>query len=381
MSWKLDVNGFVAAVTGQLADANGYSMELRRRGVTLSSSSAGDAINGALESTPSHPVATVPWSTDVRMHIASCSKMITAMALTKIIGETHGKRKVTPDDQILPYLPDYWNPGSSTSLITFADLMTNTSALYPPSGPGTPPNQTYIPAREAVEAGVIAANIGGAPLLNYSNWDYQNTNWVLGRVLMATVSGAVDVGLTGQASSAVTQEQANDQIWDARTVEFYERYVRDNIFAPAGITATLRRPKVCALAYAWPADGQPGWNSGDLTDWAGPAGWHMSVRDLLDVMGTFRRGGRILPEGDARAMLEARFGVDWGDNLVPQDSLAGALYPKNGGQQATDADQNPQDEQSGAIYLPLDMECVVFVNSVTPGFLLTTIAQAFVDNL
>ena len=38
-------------------------------------------------------------------------------------------------------------------------------------------------------------------------------------------------------------------------------------------------------------------------------------------------------------------------------------------------------EQSGAIYLPLDMECVVFVNSVTPGFLLTTIAQAFIDNL
>jgi CubicO group peptidase (beta-lactamase class C family) len=381
MSWELNVNGFVASVTGQLADANGYSMELRQHGETVVSSSAGDAINGPLESTASHPVATVPWTTDVRMHIASCSKIITAMALTKIIGETSGTRRITPGDQILPYLPGYWNPGPNTDLITFADLMTQTSALHPPTSSGTPPDQTYIPAREAVEAGVNAAQIGGAPLLDYNNWSYQNTNFVLCRVLMATVSGAIDVGLTSQGAQGMTQEQANDQLWDARTVEFYERYVREHIFAPARIKATLRRPRTCALAYAWPADGQPGWNSGDLTYWAGPAGWHMSVRDLLDVMGTFRRAGTILPTGDARAMLEARFGVDWGDNAVPQDSLAGPLYIKNGGQQVTDADQDVQQEQSGAVYLPLDMECVVFVNSVTPGFLLTTIAQAFVDNL
>lgn len=60
MSWELNVNGFVASVTGQLAGANGYSMELRQRGKTVVSSSAGDAINGPLESAASHPVATVP---------------------------------------------------------------------------------------------------------------------------------------------------------------------------------------------------------------------------------------------------------------------------------------------------------------------------------
>jgi hypothetical protein len=235
--------------------------------------------------------------------------------------------------------------------------MTQTSGLKPgPSGF----SQTYVPCREAVEAGVIAANLGGAAQRNYNHWDYENTNFVLCRILMAAVSASLD------------------------------------------------RPGNCALAYGWnvagtsnPADnkgdGSRGWNDGDviafpgnpsfnssLADWAGPSGWHMSVSALLDVMGTFRRAGTIMSPAAAQAVLDASFGIDWGDNGVPQTSAAGPLYIKNGGDAGPDGAGNTAWEQSGAVFLPLDMECVAFVNSsVWPSsfFLLTAFADVFVGNL
>jgi hypothetical protein len=146
-------------------------------------------------------------------------------------------------------------------------------------------------------------------------------------------------------------------------------------------------------------DDSKGWNDGDIivfpgdpnfnsalvdVDWAGPSGWHMSVSALLDVMGTFRRAGTIMSTAAAQAMLDASFGIDWGDNGVLQTSPAGPLYIKNGGDAGPDGAGNTAWEQSGAVFLPLDMECVAFINSaVWPKsfFLLTTIADAFIDNL
>jgi CubicO group peptidase (beta-lactamase class C family) len=399
VSYELDAAAFGQELTGQLAGAaKGYSLELRREGAAVVSLSSGDAIDGQLEGGSS-----TAWSPDVSMDIASCSKLITAIALTKILGETPG---VTADDPISPYLPDYWDQGPNVDLITFTDVMTHTSGLRPPAGAGVPPDQTYVPCREAVALGVAdASRIGGSAVLNYNNWCYQNTNFVLCRVLMATVSGtvAVDTSYTHPhlppdgspiivepPGEHLTEQHANDEYWNALTLKYYQEYIQDSVFAPAGVEASLWRPDNCALAYAWPSDGQRGWNSGDLTEWAGPAGYHMSVGGLLDVMGTFRRSGTILSPVQAQAMMDAKYGIDWGDNGVPgvaQPTPAGPLYCKNGGQPNPDARGNLQWEQSGAVFLPLDMECVLFVNSPidepghSPSFLLSLITGAFIDNL
>jgi len=404
----LDTSGFGSSITQQLTgNCKGYSFELRRSGTTILTESWGNAVDGQLEGGSS-----LPWSSDVNMNIASCSKLVTAIALTKIINESPAG--LSADDLIHPYLPSYWNPGQNVELITFTDVMTQTSGLKPgPSGF----SQTYVPCREAVEAGVIAANLGGAAQRNYNHWDYENTNFVLCRILMATVSGAVSVGMTGKQPTSppiilgnkhLTPQQADDVVWDFETTQFYTQYVQEHIFTPAAVSASLDRPGNCALAYGWnvagtsnPADnkgdGSRGWNDGDviafpgnpgfnssLADWAGPSGWHMSVSALLDVMGTFRRAGTIMSPEAAQAMLDASFGIDWGDNGVPQTSAVGPLYIKNGGDSGQDGAGNTAWEQSGAVFLPLDMECVAFVNSsVWPSsfFLLTTIANAFIGNL
>ena len=74
-------------------------------------------------------------------------------------------------------------------------------------------------------------------------------------------------------------------VWDSVTIAAYAKYVRDHVFAPAGVSGpTLGHPSADALAYSFPVNGG-GWNSGDLSTVSGGAGWHMSVDDLLDVMG------------------------------------------------------------------------------------------------
>jgi CubicO group peptidase (beta-lactamase class C family) len=303
------------------------------------------------------------------MQIASCSKLITAMALTKLLAQ----KGISPDTPISSYLPTYWGmPGSYVGQITFTNLMAHTSGLTDPPGAAD-----YAAAKQAIQMGADPATIGVPGLLVEGTWAYRNVNFALCRILMATVSGTINVGFTDrgfvQPPTAVV-----DEVWDAGTLRFYEQYVQQSVLGPAGVTATLTRPAGCALAYTLPPVTAPGWNSGDMTELAGPSGWHMSVDGMLTLMGAFRRQGTIMSPAAAQAMLDARFGIDWGDNGIPQSCRAGVLYPKNGAQPS-----GSQLEQTSVVFFPLDMEFAVWVNSPLPadGFLLGVPCSAFVNNI
>lgn len=384
MVWALDVNGFIAAVENGLEGTNGYCAELRQHGEPLQSSFTGNIIDGPLESTALHPVTSLPWTTGMIMQIASCSKLLTAIALTKILQDTG----VSATDSIRPYLPAYWDPGPNVDQITFADLMRMTSGLSFTSDSLS--QQTYVAAREVVAFGAPDASAIA------NTYTYLNLNFALCRVLMATVSGAIETtygyerpplpagsgpaagsspGTAAPPVHQLTQLEVDDDIWDQRTIAFYEQYVRDNVFTPAGVTGTLPRPAQCALADAVPPTTLAGWNSGDMSEYAGPTGWHLSVADLLTVMGAFRRAGTIMSPAAAQAMLDADYGIDWQHG--PQTSPAGKLYPKNG----SDSNNQGQTEQSALVFLPFDMECVVFVNSPSTNDLLNLVSNSFIANL
>ena len=59
------------------------------------------------------------------MHVASVSKLMTAMAMTVLLRDN----KISPDAQIINYLPDYWAKGSNIEHITFRNLFNHTSGL------------------------------------------------------------------------------------------------------------------------------------------------------------------------------------------------------------------------------------------------------------
>lgn len=298
----------------------GYSLELRQYGRTLLSRPWGKS------RTPGD--GDVPWATGVPMHVASVSKLITAMALTKLLRD----RGLSPDSGIARWLPASWQRGPGVDRITFRHLLTHRSGLGlgPDAGEG---NYEFMKDRIAIGTSNL-----GTP-------DYKNVNFTLCRILIANILDRVSFELPG----------TTDKFRDLASIRAYERYVAETVFAPVGVTSGFDHTDPNALAYPFPAD-EPGWSSGDISSMSGAAGWHMSVDDLLRVMAAFRRRNLIVAPAVAEIMLERQFGLD-----LKRDTPLGRIYGK-GGFWSRDGDGRFV-EQSNVFFLPKGMELVVLANS------------------
>jgi CubicO group peptidase (beta-lactamase class C family) len=330
----------------------GYSMQLRQYGRTLLSQ------QWRWSRTPAD--GGVGWTADVPLHVASVSKLVTAMAMTKLLGD----RGMPLDTPITDWLPEYWLKGNDTRRITFRHLLTHRSGLNFVEDP-TPSSFQFM--KDQIAAGTTHL---GQP-------KYQNMNFGLCRILISTLNGSVAPG----ARFHVFGLDLTDAFWDITSINAYKRYVIDNIFAPAGVLApTLDHPAADALAYTSPATGT-GWDSNDLSTMCGGVGWHLSVDDLLRVMATFRRRGTIVSPAEAQKMLDNEFGLDRTD-----DTELGRMYAKGGywsdGQCPTDISQN-RTEQCNAFFLPRGMELVVLANSplCSNGGFMDKVVQAIEANV
>ena len=173
-------------------------------------------------------------------------------------------------------------------------------------------------------------------------------------------------------------------------------YLQAKVFQPSSAgSATLgddpANQAPPALAYRSEGDTEPGWNPGKMVESCGCDGWYLSVWELLNVMGQFRRDGSILTPAAAQAMLDNGFGVDpITTNSAPLPAAlptpAGNVYCKPGDWH----DNNGHDEQTLAYFLPEDMELAVFVNSTVNGlnatqnptnFFRCLVTQTYLDNL
>ncbi|NUU17809.1 serine hydrolase [Cellulomonas humilata] len=324
--YHLDVRAFESALRSELsASVAGCAYELRQGGRTVFSGSVQDA-RMAGDSTAGVPA--VPWTTQERMHVASCSKLVTAIAMTRVLAE-HGVAASTP---VAAYLPDYWVRGPNVGRITFAQLMTHTSGL----GTAATTDSDFLLMKSRVADGVAVAPA----------YLYQNVNFGLCRILIATVNGdvspAMRVGLG-----------LDDVVWDSATLNAYVAYVEQNVMGPAGVSGTELGYRVGhALGYPFPRK-IPGFASGDLRSWVGGVGWHLSVDELLRVMGTLRRAGTILSPAAAEVMLGRTFGVD---SVI--STRAGVIYEKTGWWV-----DGVRIQHSVALFLPEDMELVILANS------------------
>jgi CubicO group peptidase (beta-lactamase class C family) len=329
--YGFDAAGFIHDLEDQLTgNVAGFSIGLNENGSTI----AQPSWNWAKEPQDGGEA----WTPDTRMHVASLSKIVTAIAMTKLLDEAG----ISPAAPIIGYLPAYWVKGPNVDQITFFDLLAHTSGL------------AFQTTNSRSDFEWMKYQIAvGTSTLNRGQYDYQNMNYGLCRILLATVNGNVPVDwlFPGWQGSP-------DSLWDCSTITAYASYVADEVFAPSGVSGPgFTHDPADALAYNFPVASN-GWNSRDLTRMVGGAGWHMSVNELLQVMGTFRRGGTIVSPDQAQAMLEAGFGINCS---VPTD--VGTYYVKFGGW-SRDSDQ---EEQCEAFFLPLNMELVVLVNSPVNG--------------
>ena len=335
----LDVKAFADALHAGLKNSViGYVMQLRRNGTTIYT------LQWNWAKTPAD--GGQGWTPNVRMHVASCSKLITGIAMTRLLND----KDISFDTPIAAYLPDYWTKGANVGKITFRHLMTHTSGL------------NYNVKSSDSDYGFMKSQIA-AGTTHIGDYWYQNMNFGLCRILISTINGNVAPGAN-----------LNDLLWDFTTIQAYTKYVQDRVFTPAGVSGpTLDHPSADALAYLFPSSGN-GWNSGNLAAVSGGAAWHMSPDDMLDVMSAFRRAGTIMTAKQAQAMLDNGFGID-----VRMSTPLGTLYNKNG----LWRDGSGRTEQSLAYFLPGNMELVVLANSpVAPGlFFRDVVTNIFLANI
>lgn len=271
----------------------------------------------------------IGWTPDRRMHIASVSKLVTAIGMAKALTD----RQVSYDEKIIKYLPAHWKKGPNIEDITFRQLLRHRSG-FSTGGSGS----DYALMKSKVAAGVAGTGM----------YDYENMNFGLCRILIPFV-------LYGDFLNSFS---FTDEVWDFITITAYTEFMQNKVFTPAGVTgATLGHPANGALAYVYPA-ASPGWNSGDLSTVSGGAGWHMSADEVLRVLATFRHKGTILPPDTAQAAFDAGLGID-----QIHETPAGRIYNKNGLWRSGSG----HTEQSVAFILPDGMELALFVNSRIAG--------------
>ena len=317
--YQLDIEGLRRDLRALLSPClAGYALQLRRYGRVLIDDRwllARTAADGKVD-----------WAPSVQMHAASVSKLITAMAMTKLLHS----RNISPDATIARWLPRHWVRGPGVDRLTFRQLLTHTSGLVALNEAGA---ADYQFMKDQIAIGVV----GGM--------GYRNMNYGLCRILISTIDAPFLFDLLPNVT---------DAYWDLTTIRYYQRYVQENVFDPAGATSMFAPTADQALAYEFPVNAR-GKDSGDLSTMSGAVGWRLSVDDVLAVMASFRRLGAIVDPARAQMMLDRGFGPD-----VTRDTALGRIYAKGG---FWSFEKGSFVQQTNVFFLPKSMELAILANS------------------
>lgn len=318
---KINVKKFGEALHQYLKDSvNGYVMQLSKNGQPVYS------LKWKWARKPSDGYT--GWDFNTRMHVASVSKYLTAVGVMKALK----LKNLSVDEKIINYLPRYWDKGANIDRITFRHLLTHRSGFKLTGNEDYATD--YSTMRSKVAAGV---NNPG------ENSGYENINFGLCRILLPILMGYIDKEFMGP------EEQ-----WDGYSVAWFNFFMQQNIFTPAGVSSAGFLPQGPNTAYAYSHPGaEPAWNSGNLTTVSGAAGWRLSVTDLLKVMNNLRRKGNILSASEIQDGLDDKLGID-----KIYNTAGGKLYCKNGRWR-----NGARTEQSVIFFMPDNMELAIFVNS------------------
>jgi Beta-lactamase len=247
-------------------------------------------------------------------------------------------RNLPLETKIGPYLPRCWRKGENSAAITFKELLTHTAGFdqYHYNG-------DFKTFKDQIRVGINKNCV-------WPECGYTNGVFSLIRVLNPIMTGVVPRNLNLRAD-------VKDKIYDKWTANEFQKYVANKIFAPSGVYGVVSTASNgSAFAYSNIDDVQ-GWESGDLITQLGGAGFRVSINEILDVMGTFRRKGTIVSPAKAMQALNNSLGID---SIF--DTSAGKMYLKNGWW-GTDEGV----EQAVVAFLPHNMEAAIFCNSNLGG--------------
>jgi Beta-lactamase/LysM domain len=320
----------------------------------------------------SHPLL---WSSNVQMDIGSVSKFITAISVLQCLYN----QRLSPDELVYPWIPNYWTKGQNNYLLTFDDFLTHRTGWFCNTLVYSFPGSEFDIYKGQVAVGTNEYDVG-----SYNpdaNSAYYNENFGFMRVILPSLIGdTIFLSAIYEADPSFST-QALDNAWDAVTKKSFAALVNESVFAPCGITREVSMASDSNSALAYVNGGIfAGIDIGDLSDLAGFSGWYLSVNEVLDVANGFRRenlltGGQA-PSGPdywytAQGALDSHYGIDGifsqPASGCPAPEGAYTYYNKNGDQYAsvTFAGRTFATLVQAEIWLlPNEIEVVLFANSV-----------------
>jgi len=220
--------------------------------------------SGGFQSKTIDPEGQKAFTPDTKLHIASMTKTLSAMAFLKVAQQY----KLRTTDKIAPFLPAAWSRGAGIDQITFGDLLTHRSGITGLGSNcqnGSFTENVYSGLRRLVEKGVTTR--GG--------YCYQNANFGLFRVLIPRILGYQFTG--------------NEITDDTETQKRYLAFLQQEIFAKAGVTnAMIVHPQGNpTYTYNFPiASNQRGWNPGDFSQTLGAYGMYLTATEAGKIYAT-----------------------------------------------------------------------------------------------
>lgn len=204
-----------------------------------------------------------PFLTDTKIHVASFSKTITAVAIAKLVEQG----KIQWQDHVSNYLPVNWKINPGFEKLTLAQLVSMKSGINQPLNAES---SHYDSLKIILEKG---------PDLNkVDTFHYQNASYGLLRIIIAYASGYRPF------STTISNTVASVSIAHA-----YKKYINTYILEPAGIKDADCKitDEIPAFNYSFPYDNEPGeitgsggsLQNGDLSEYAGAFGWYLSASD------------------------------------------------------------------------------------------------------
>ncbi|TDH23510.1 class A beta-lactamase-related serine hydrolase [Segetibacter sp. 3557_3] len=289
------------------------------------------------------------WTADTRMHVASVSKLMTAIGLVKLLD----KKGISLDTSINAYLPTYWNRGNGVAGITFRKLLNHTSGF---SGENSRCDYAFMKEQVAKGPNVAAGT-------------YANVNFSIMRVIITIIDGRMQANST--YNLPFTFPGLLDSLWDLVCTKYFQEYMNREVFSDVGLPTIGFTPGVggpTAKAYSSPTD--PEGRDGDWSTVSGGAGFYMSVTQILKTLDGFRNGD-IIPAARAQYMLDNNLGHNGS-----VDTAAGKVYVRLGGWSI-----NGGEEQAAVYCLPNNVNIALLINSPVKGFVDSNGKQRHVHGL
>lgn len=221
---------------------------------------------GGFKARPVETDGPKPYTIDTKMHIASMSKTIAAMAFTQLAAQ----KGIQTTDKIGPYLPPSWPKGENIDQIAFRDLFNHRSGII-----GLGNNCQNGSYSENVYSGLKQLIANGVKTQNRGQYCYQNANIGLMRVLIPALTGYVFTG--------------NDNTDDLQTQQLYLTFIQNNIFEKVGLTNIVPTYPTGDPTYCYSSPytaGEKGWNPGSFFNTLGAYGWYLTPREAGKLYAT-----------------------------------------------------------------------------------------------